>query len=87
MFKTIGAGIGRIVAREPVILGNVALAWFALSHPTPGVFAAMTISIGWVVRLLAAPNGAVKDAHEVGYNKAVTDLNLLDTETPPSTSG
>lgn len=69
----------RVLAREPVLLGALALAIYnaALPHVGAAWQAVAVAAVAWGQRLFSSPKKAVEDAHDAGYNAAVADVSSL----------
>lgn len=72
--------LGRL-GREPAALGAAVLAWIAVANPSPGVMAAATATVGWLIRSFSTSKAAVDEAKAAGYDKAIADVSSL--QSPP----
>jgi hypothetical protein len=75
----------RLLAKEPVMLGKVLLAWTTIPITLSSLddaakallIGAVTITVGWGERLLSTPVAAVEEKVQAGYDAAIADVSSL----------
>jgi hypothetical protein len=78
-----GRALARILTREPASLGAAVVAWVAVLNPSPVVVAAVTVTVGWIVRMLSTPTKAAAeqavqaaDAKEAEIHAYLAGVNI-----------